>query len=454
LTQCTRVLTGNGGGATGGIDDRFDFIFFNDDLINGTNNSVYKANSYTVFGNDGNADKYGNDINAYTSSIYSSTVLDALYNCSDHLPVIAEFVIGGTPALSSAAEILNFTLPEQTGQANINSGNASVDIEVLNGTDISNLTPDITVSAYASISPLSGTIQDFTTPVTYTVTAQDGSQKVWTITVTEAPAASITSIYDIQYTANVSGDSPYADQSVLTAGTVTAVGSGSYWIQDGPGPWNGLYVFDSDHTPTIGDSLILEGEITEYYNLTELRNLTSYNSVSAGNTVHPTEVSTGSAGSEEYESVFVTLTNAECINTDAGYGMWEVNDGTGNVLIDDILQTFTPTLGSIYTVTGPVFYSYDEWKVLPRDLNDIVFTYKESITNSDLSIYPNPVHDILYFRNDEKIQSVKLSNNLGQTINTVCKNGKLQLNDLETGMYILRIQFQDNSINSYKIIKN
>lgn len=44
-----------------------------------------------------------------------------------------------------------------------------------NGTNVTALTPTIEVSANAAISPASGEVQNFTDPVTYTVTAQDGT---------------------------------------------------------------------------------------------------------------------------------------------------------------------------------------------------------------------------------------------------------------------------------------
>lgn len=48
-------------------------------------------------------------------------------------------------------------------------------------TNITALTPEITVSEFASYSPVGP--QDFTSPVQYTVTAQDGTQKVYTVSV-------------------------------------------------------------------------------------------------------------------------------------------------------------------------------------------------------------------------------------------------------------------------------
>jgi hypothetical protein len=56
------------------------------------------------------------------------------------------------------------------------------------GTNLTALTPAITLSAGATVSPASGTTQNFTTPVTYTVTAADASTKTYSVTVTVAAA--------------------------------------------------------------------------------------------------------------------------------------------------------------------------------------------------------------------------------------------------------------------------
>ncbi|RED93604.1 DUF5018 domain-containing protein [Marinoscillum furvescens] len=61
----------------------------------------------------------------------------------------------------------------------------AITAEVPYGTDLTALIPTVTISALASVSPESGVAQDFSSDVTYTVTAQDGSTTAYTVTVTE-----------------------------------------------------------------------------------------------------------------------------------------------------------------------------------------------------------------------------------------------------------------------------
>ena len=99
------------------------------------------------------------------------------------LPRIGWFTVTEATTQSSENDILTFELAEQTGAATIGAG--TVDIEVGWQTNLSSLTPTITISTLASISPESGVAQDFTTPVTYTVTAEDESTQDWVVTVTK-----------------------------------------------------------------------------------------------------------------------------------------------------------------------------------------------------------------------------------------------------------------------------
>ncbi|MCK4696011.1 MAG: right-handed parallel beta-helix repeat-containing protein, partial [Candidatus Cloacimonetes bacterium] len=98
--------------------------------------------------------------------------------------------------LSSENDILTFSFPEQTGTANIDNVNHTVDIEVAYDTDVSALIATFTISNWATITigstpQESGiTANDFTNPVTYTVTAENGTTQDWMVTVTVATSLS------------------------------------------------------------------------------------------------------------------------------------------------------------------------------------------------------------------------------------------------------------------------
>ncbi|MBQ6277625.1 MAG: choice-of-anchor J domain-containing protein [Bacteroidales bacterium] len=91
---------------------------------------------------------------------------------------------------SHAAEILTYSLPTEVADANITSGDdaGTIEVTVANSTDFDvDLTPTYTISENAEISdPVVAGEGDVRT-IAYTVTAEAGNTKDWTVTVTKAP---------------------------------------------------------------------------------------------------------------------------------------------------------------------------------------------------------------------------------------------------------------------------
>ncbi len=87
FTQSTRQTNGLGG-ASGGFDDRFDFIMTSGNMA--TNPDIsFVSGSYQAYGNNNNINCYNENINSTNCSgpTYSQFIRNALYNFSDHLPV-------------------------------------------------------------------------------------------------------------------------------------------------------------------------------------------------------------------------------------------------------------------------------------------------------------------------------------------------------------------------------
>jgi hypothetical protein len=85
---------------------------------------------------------------------------------------------------STETDITGFFLEEQVSVAEIDRTSHTVKVEVPFGTDLTALLPSITLSEGATVDPPSGTVADFTNPVTYTVTAQDGTTiQTWIVSV-------------------------------------------------------------------------------------------------------------------------------------------------------------------------------------------------------------------------------------------------------------------------------
>ncbi len=83
-TQSPRVRQFQGG-ITGGMDDRFDFILIDADLLL----HHYVQGSYKAYGNDGQ--HFNDSINHLPNLAVPDSVANALHYAADHLPVFADF---------------------------------------------------------------------------------------------------------------------------------------------------------------------------------------------------------------------------------------------------------------------------------------------------------------------------------------------------------------------------
>ncbi len=261
-----------------------------------------------------------------------------------------------------------------------------------------------------------------------------------------APVATPYTINQIQFTTTPPYDSPHNTEFVQTTGIVTAVQYNGYYIQDGNGAYNGIFVLDYLNVPTIGDNLTISGVVDEYFNYTEIKNPTVFTVNSSGNTLPtPTATTTSGVANEVYEGVLVKVTNANCTadTTTNGNGEWTINDGSGALTVDDKMYAFNASVATAYNVTGVVDYSFSAFKLQPRDANDVeLYTSVEEINNIKVSVYPNPVQNQLNFDMSTSNYSVRIIDITGKTIsNTTSTANKLKVNtsSLNNGIYFYTI---------------
>ncbi len=86
-------------------------------------------------------------------------------------------------AASRAKDMLTFSLQ---GPASVAMAGAAIGVSVPVATDVTKLAPTFTISPYSKVVPASGTVRNFTRPQTYTVTARNGSSRVYTVTVVKS----------------------------------------------------------------------------------------------------------------------------------------------------------------------------------------------------------------------------------------------------------------------------
>ncbi len=90
------------------------------------------------------------------------------------------------PAKTSKNDIISFEIGDVGGIFYQTEKNTIISLIVPAESDLSALTPVITVSDGATVSPASGVENNFTNPVTYTVTAENGNIRHFTVTVKAA----------------------------------------------------------------------------------------------------------------------------------------------------------------------------------------------------------------------------------------------------------------------------
>lgn len=83
----------------GGFDDRFDFILVSPYILYGSQKVKSINSSYRAIGQDGN--QFNSQLNISNNRDVPQEVAEALYNMSDHLPIMLDFNIKTTTGISS-----------------------------------------------------------------------------------------------------------------------------------------------------------------------------------------------------------------------------------------------------------------------------------------------------------------------------------------------------------------
>ncbi len=218
-TQSTRLVTLPDSGATGGVDDRFDYQLMSRGLVDGNGISYVgpaspgsgSTHSYTALGNNGNS--FNKAINDPTNTAESPAVLNALYNLSDHLPIVADYQL---PAKMSVVT-------------------TAISTEVIQGATV---TTNVSVTNSASVmSPFGADALDFTVVGTNTL----GSAQVGTIRATQGASVK---------TLTVNTSTP---GSKLVQANVTSTNQG---VVGGTFSANAPILVHSPATPSLTDSTI------------------------------------------------------------------------------------------------------------------------------------------------------------------------------------------------------
>ncbi len=280
---------------------------------------------------------------------------------------IAEVQISPETAVANQAVTISATI--SSSDANITSA------KILWGLSYENLSNEVPMTANGDLytANIPGQAEDQT--IYYSIVANDGTNEnstvIYNYYIPKVFTGQLVSIYDIQ---GQTENSPYTDQIVSTSGIVTGSFGSFYFIQDGTGLWNGMFVYDGGRNPSIGDSVIVTGKVKEYYGKTEIAEVSDFYFIADNKPLpQPVIVRTGEV-EEGHESVLVKVLNATCVmeNYQSDFFMWWVNDGTGILKVHNTsIFEYEPELNAAYDITGPMNFDFDEWKIELRFETDV-----------------------------------------------------------------------------------
>jgi hypothetical protein len=140
----------------------------------------------------------------------------------------------------------------------------------------------------------------------------------------------------------------------------------------------------------VGDIYIIGDFLNEYYGMTSITYPFYYSElVSTGNTPPAVPViGISGVNMEEYECQLVTVDDVTVATfpTFETYGEWFVYYPRGDSLkvgedgeVSDYV--YNPVIGDILDLTGVIRYTYDEYKLYPRDESDIVIVFDNPPTD-------------------------------------------------------------------------
>ena len=189
----------------------------------------------------------------------------------------------------------------------------------------------------------------------------------------DADTDSIT-VEDVQRGVVTEGEIVTLDDVIVT--TQTSSNGAGFFVQDsGGGAYSGIYVYCGNDPVEVrrGDTLTITGEVTEYYDLTEISVAAASDVVSTGTgMVSTTTLSSIPSDWEPYEGVLLKLQGVSITGEADSFGESSTDFG---ITLDDMFYSYQHQygLGDSFTyVIGPLTYTYDAYKIEPRDASDFV----------------------------------------------------------------------------------
>lgn len=313
----------------------------------------------------------------------------------------------------------------------------------------------------------------------------------------------ISEFKDIQQTPKVNGESLYKNVTLSNL-KLTGIVTGSLYdysgvvsIQNGTDAYNAIYVRtkagDGIDLWERGDEIeITEATVTEVFGVTYLEDV-QFSVKGFGNalpaTIKTIPIDSASQGirdyTEAYEGMLIEFTDVVVQDTlpdpaSFNSGEWTIAkdtmDGTASFRVDDISASIDPSFApdtlkkgqKMKFIKGTMYYSFGNFKLAPRDKNDIhgygqTIGTTKNMQSMSYSLFPNPTNNEARLRlvteSDElmNIQVTDIAGRLVWSTNVQTSNHPRTLSipteSFDNGTYVVTLQTSDLK-ESLKLLKN
>lgn len=379
----------------------------------------------------------------------------------------------GEDTESELVTIENVTLVNPGQWSNSGSG---FNVDITNGTDTFLMRIDNDVDLYSMAAPtgtfnVTGIGRQFDASNPYTDGYQlfpryvaDISPYNSTVVTPSYPAYSIGTVTSV----NADGVADSLGVMCEITGIVHGVdmqgtASISFTIIDATG---GIGLFNSTdlgYTVMEGDEVTVEGTIGQFNGLTQIAPASITLNSSGNATVTPLLVT---ALDETTESELVQITNLTLVDP----ASWDATGASFNADFTDGTNTYSIRIDSDVNIAGTTPFvlgtdvvritgiggQFDNsspytsgYQLFPRYATDIeILTNTTNKLQESIKFYPNPVNDIFVIETAEMIETVRITNALGQVVKTLNNvNGTTTVNvaNFPQGLYFVTFTSENNS---------
>ena len=361
---------------------------------------------------------------------------------------IQDWVVTIQAPANTETDITSFDIPELVAPATIDNSLHTVVGSVPYGTDLTALVPSIAVSAGATIDPVSGAAIDFSAPVTYTVTAEDGTTiQDWVVTIQALPntETDITSFNIPELLApatidnslhTVVGSVPYGtDLTALVPSIAVSAGATIDPVSGAATDFSApvTYTVTAEDGTTIQDWLVTiqalpntETDITAF-SMAEQTGVSTINNVD-----HTIEIEVAKGTDLTFLAPVILVSPGATIDPASG-----------------VSRDFTNS--KEYLVTAEDGFTTQNWQITVT-IDPAVGIGKTDIES--IRIYPNPATEFIHI-DLPGVSNVRLQDLMGKlcySVNDVIGELSINISDFKKGIYIVSLYMEDGSLKQRKVI--